>query len=157
MKAFKISIALFAILMLLVTAGCGMQKQPNNNSPNSQQNRPEDAEQTPSTEAPGNDTETQNKPQQGQTEERDVSGVNQPDQQTQDDSDKSIDEISKLLPARTDYQWSYHGFAEYGHVGVLKKISSTSEDAIYEFQGKYQDGSGIDDKFTRILQKASSL
>lgn len=56
-------------------------------------------------------------------------------------------EIDAYLP-KLNTQLRYFGLAEYGHVGVLKKISSTSDNAIYEFQGKYQDGSGIDDEFT---------
>ncbi|MBM7582757.1 hypothetical protein JOD02_001626 [Caldicoprobacter guelmensis] len=56
-------------------------------------------------------------------------------------------EIDAYLP-KLNTQLRYFGLAEYGHVGVLKKISSTSDNAIYEFQGKYQDGSGINDKFT---------
>lgn len=56
-------------------------------------------------------------------------------------------EINAYLP-KLNTQLRYFGLAEYGHVGVLKEISSTSDDAIYEFQGKYQDGTGMDDEFT---------
>jgi hypothetical protein len=56
-------------------------------------------------------------------------------------------EINTYLP-KLNTQLVYFGLAEYSHVGVLKKISSTLDDAIYEFQGTYQDGSGINDKFT---------
>ena len=56
-------------------------------------------------------------------------------------------DINTYLP-KTGTQLIYTGFAEYGHKGILKKISATSDDAIYEFNGVYQDGSGIEDKFT---------
>ncbi len=56
-------------------------------------------------------------------------------------------EINAYLP-KTGTQLIYFGYAEYGHRGVLKRISQTSDDAIYEFNGVYQDGSGIEDKFT---------
>ena len=56
-------------------------------------------------------------------------------------------EINNYLP-EVEKQLIYTGFAEYGHKGALKRISSTSNDAIYEFNGVYQDGSGIEDKFT---------
>lgn len=42
---------------------------------------------------------------------------------------------------------SYVGYAEYGHYGVLKCISERYYDAIYEFQGTYNDGMGTPDKF----------
>jgi hypothetical protein len=55
-------------------------------------------------------------------------------------------QINRYLP-KVDQNLRYFGLAEYGHKGVLKRISATSDDAVYEFQGVYQDGSGIEDKF----------
>jgi len=56
-------------------------------------------------------------------------------------------QINRYLP-KLNQTLRYTGYAEYGHQGILKKISAGSDDAIYEFQGTYYDGAGIPDPFT---------
>ena len=41
----------------------------------------------------------------------------------------------------------YFGLAEYAHVGQLSKNSENEEQAIYQFNGSFQDGSGIPGEF----------
>jgi len=41
----------------------------------------------------------------------------------------------------------FFGLAEYGHKGILKLISSSSESALYQFNGTYDDGYGVPDTF----------
>lgn len=41
----------------------------------------------------------------------------------------------------------YFGLAEYAHTGTMKMISSSSESAVYQFNGSYADGSGIPGTF----------
>lgn len=55
-------------------------------------------------------------------------------------------DINRYLPP-LNKELVYFGLAEYGHKGSLKKISATSDFAEYQFDGIYNDGSGIDDKF----------
>lgn len=55
-------------------------------------------------------------------------------------------ELNKYLPA-LDTEAYYNGLAEYGHKGTLKKLWSNAEEAVYEFQGEYEDGTGVPDKF----------
>jgi hypothetical protein len=55
-------------------------------------------------------------------------------------------ELNKYLPA-LDTEAYYNGLAEYAHKGTLTKLWSNAEEAVYEFKGEYEDGSGIPDKF----------
>ena len=55
-------------------------------------------------------------------------------------------ELNKYLPA-LDTESYFNGLAEYGHKGTLKKLWSNAEEAVYEFQGEYEDGTGIPDQF----------
>lgn len=55
-------------------------------------------------------------------------------------------ELNKYLPA-LDTEAYYNGIAEYGHKGALTKLWSNAEEAVYEFKGEYEDGTGIPDKF----------
>lgn len=41
----------------------------------------------------------------------------------------------------------YFGLAEYGHEGKLTKVSESVEQALYQFDGSFQDGSGIPGDF----------
>lgn len=55
--------------------------------------------------------------------------------------------LNSYLPKLTK-ELRYNGLAEYGHIGTLVKVSDNQDNAIYEFKGVYDDGSGIADKFT---------
>lgn len=55
-------------------------------------------------------------------------------------------QLDSLLPP-LDKNLRYFGLAEYGHNGVFKLVSSDSDSSVYEFNGEFDDGSGIPDKF----------
>lgn len=55
-------------------------------------------------------------------------------------------ELNKYLPV-LDTELHYNGLAEYGQKGTFTKLWSNAEEAVYEFQGEYEDGTGIPDKF----------
>ncbi len=50
--------------------------------------------------------------------------------------------LSKLLPATTDYKWTYHGFAEYGHEMTLNSITDETTKRTYTMTGMVGDPSG---------------
>ncbi|RKD28793.1 hypothetical protein [Thermohalobacter berrensis] len=54
--------------------------------------------------------------------------------------------MKKYLPP-LEKRLVYHGLAEYGHSGVLRKVSEDETKAIYEFLGDYEDGSGLGGEF----------
>lgn len=73
-------------------------------------------------------------------------------------NNNSADEIEKIKSGNLMCQMktylpplnkvlNFYGLAEYSHTGVIKKISSSNDNEIYNFVGKYNDGSGIPDKF----------
>lgn len=55
--------------------------------------------------------------------------------------------INSYLP-ELNRELRYFGLAEYGHTGTLKKISANIDNSVYEFNGTYHDGTGIEDTFT---------
>ena len=58
----------------------------------------------------------------------------------------TTEEINQYLPP-LNKELYYYGLAEYGHIGVLKEISSDDKQSIYEYYGTYNDGTGIPDEF----------
>ncbi|WP_176718818.1 hypothetical protein [Caloranaerobacter ferrireducens] len=55
-------------------------------------------------------------------------------------------EMKKYLPP-LEKILIYHGLAEYGHSGVLRKVSEDAEKAVYEFSGSFEDGTGLGGQF----------
>lgn len=54
--------------------------------------------------------------------------------------------LNSFLPP-LEKQLRYFGLAEYAHEGQLVKISEDQEKAVYQFNGTFQDGSGIPGEF----------
>lgn len=63
--------------------------------------------------------------------------------------------LTAFLPP-LDEQLVYYGMAEYSHTGQLVKISDNDQETVYQFNGSFQDGSGIpgDFKIQYIIDKA---
>ena len=55
-------------------------------------------------------------------------------------------ELKAYLPP-LDRELRYFGLAEYGHVGTMTKVSENDREGIYQFNGSFQDGSGIPGEF----------
>ena len=54
-------------------------------------------------------------------------------------SPTSLQEITKLLPNRIDYQWVYNGFAEYAHKMQLLSIDKGNSSYVYHIKGQVVD------------------
>ena len=54
--------------------------------------------------------------------------------------------LKSYLPP-LDTKLRYFGLAEYGHIGQLEQKKDYKDEAMYEFNGQYQDGIGTPDKF----------
>ena len=68
------------------------------------------------------------------------------DKQNGNGNINGLEEITQYLPS-LDKEMYYFGLAEYGHIGNLKEISSNDEQLMYEFNGNYNDGSGLPGEF----------
>ncbi|MFO7295541.1 MAG: hypothetical protein C0P72_005915 [Clostridia bacterium] len=130
MKIFKLTIILSLVTLILALTACSTS---NNVDPpgTQQQGSPEDVTSSPSNEA----SQEKQKDDQKQQEDK-------PDQTTNKEGISGIEEIAKLLPSRPDYQWSYHGFAEYGHRMTLEDISKEGNTIVYHIKGEVYDMSG---------------
>ncbi len=145
MKMFKIPLIISTIIILVIaTAGCSAEDQAKNYlSGSQQQNRPEDVTQSPSNEAPQEDAQPQKETQNsGQAQSQEKNNDSQSPDRKVDDELLDVAEVARLLPARPDYQWSYHGFAEYGHRMVLQNISKQDDAIAYHIKGEVDDMSG---------------
>lgn len=150
MRIFRIPLIILTIIVFVIaTAGCGTQNQAKDQPFDSQQqNRSQDVTQSPLNEVPREEAQSQNEeqnsaqPQDQQENDDSQSPDSRPSDQESDGESHDIAEMARLLPARPDYQWSYHGFAEYGHRMVLQEISKQGDSITYHVKGEVDDMSG---------------
>lgn len=150
MKTFKLSIIISTIIMLAIAmAACGIDDQTKVHPPNAQQQPPSnDVAPYTSSETPQEGTQSEKESHNnGQVQEQEENNESQmPDRIAGNEEALNVEEIAKLLPARADYHWSYHGFAEYGHRMILQDISKQDDAIIYHIKGEVDDMSGGESK-----------
>ncbi len=68
-----------------------------------------------------------------------------------DDQNYEIEALSKLLPRSKGFQWSYEGFAEYGHVMKIDSVVDENSKRDYNISGEVTDMSDGESNIDRKI------